>query len=327
MAERLNVLFLRHPVRAEMFTPWGEDVVHLIGDRHNLRIIDYSQPLAPQFEGVDVVIDHGGAAGTREMADIASGKIRLWQILGTGIDHFDLDYWRHKKIPVANTPGQFSAVALGECAMMLTLMLARKYPVTQANLRAGRFYDPLGIELEGLKLALIGFGASAKEFARRARPFGLQIMAIDIRDIGVDEIQDYGLAFTGKPDEIDRILPECDILSLHLHLTSATRHIIDERRLSLLKPTAFIINVARGELVDEAAMEKALVEGRLGGAAVDAYGEEPPDMSRPFFGLPNVIATPHISGVTNGTSRRRAQCCVDNVDRLAQGLDALYRVD
>ena len=82
--KQLNVLFLTHPVRPELFTPWGEDVVAAIGDRHNLRILDRSQPLAPQFAGVDVVIDHGGSAGTRAMLDVA-GSAKLWQVLGTGL--------------------------------------------------------------------------------------------------------------------------------------------------------------------------------------------------------------------------------------------------
>ena len=118
-----------------------------IGDRHTLRILDYDQPIAPQFDGVDVVIDHGGSAGTREMADAAVGTVRLWQVLGTGFDHFDLEYWQSKNLPVANCPGIFSAVALGECAMMFILMLARQYPVTQTNLKQGELYRPFGWSL------------------------------------------------------------------------------------------------------------------------------------------------------------------------------------
>ena len=116
------------------------------------------------------------------MADAAAGQVRLWQILGTGIDHFDMDYWRSKNIPVANCPGVFSATALAECAMMFILMLARRYPVTQANLKAGQMYEPAGLELDGLKLGIVGFGASGMELARRARAFGMRIFAIDIRD-------------------------------------------------------------------------------------------------------------------------------------------------
>ncbi len=327
MPKKLNVLFLPHPLGPSMFKPWGEDVVAAIGDSHNLRILDYSQPLAPQFEGVEVVIDQGGSAGTREMADIAEGNVRLWQILGTGIDHFELDYWRAKKIPVANTPGPFSAVALAECAMMFILMLARRYPVTQANLKAGEMYTPMGLELEGLKLGIVGFGASGKELARRALSFGMRILAIDIRDVGADEVREFGVEFVGKPGDLDEVLAESDVVSLHLHLNDETRHTIDARRLRLMKPSAFLINVARGALVDEVALEAALVEERIGGAGLDAFSQEPPDVTSPIFSLPNVIVTPHISGTTDGTSRRRAQAAAENVGRIAAGLEPLYRVD
>ena len=327
MPKKLTVLFLPHPLGPSMFKPWGEDVVAAIGDSHNLRILDYSQPLAPQFEGVEVVIDQGGSAGTREMADIAAGKVRLWQILGTGIDHFDMDYCRATKIPVANCPGTFSAVALGECAMMFILLLARQYPITQANLKAGQMYMPMGLELEGLKLGIVGFGASGMELARRALPFGMRIFAIDIRDVGADEVRQFGVEFVGKPGDLENVLAESDIVSLHLHLNDETRHTINARRLRLMKPRAFLINVARGALVDEAALEAALVEGQIAGAGLDAFSQEPPDTTSQIFSLPNVIATPHISGTTDGTSRKRAQAAAENVDRVAAGLEPLYRVD
>ena len=208
MPEKLTVLFLPHPLTPLMFKPWGEDVVAAIGSRHNLHILDYDQPIAPWFEEVDVVIDHGGSAGTREMADAAAGKVRLWQILGTGLDHFDMDYWRSKKIPVANCPGPFSAVALAECSMMFILMLARQYPMTQTNLKAGEMYRPTGLELQGLKLGIVGFGASGMELAHRARPFGIRISAIDIRDVGEDEVHEFGLEFVGKPEALDKVLAE-----------------------------------------------------------------------------------------------------------------------
>ena len=327
MPEKVTVLFLPHPLGPSMFKPWGEDVVAAIGDRHNLRILDYSQSIAQQFEGVDVAIDHGGSAGTREMADVAAGKVRLWQILGTGIDHFEMDYWRAKKIPVANCPGPFSATALAECAMMFILMLARQYPMTQANLKAGQMYKPTGLELKELKLCIVGFGASGTELARRALPFGMRILAIDIRDVGDDEVREFGVEFVGKPEDLDKVLAESDIVSLHLHLNDETRHTINAHRLGLMKSTAFLINVARGALVDEAALAKALAEGQIGGAGLDAFSQEPPDLTSRIFSLPNVIATPHVSGNTDGTSRRRAQVAAENVDRIAAGLEPLYRVD
>jgi len=327
VTKRLNVLFLPHPAGPSMFKPWGEDVVSAIGDRHHLRILDYGQPIRSQFEAVDIVIDHGGAAGTREMADAAAGTAQLWQILGTGLDHFDLDYWRSKGIPVANCPGPFSAVALAECAMMFILMLTRRYPVALKNLHNGLLYEPAGIELEGLKLGIVGFGASGKELARRALSFGIRNLAIDIRPISQGEVREYGLEFAGSPADLDRVVAESDFLSLHLHLNKETHHIIDRRRLGLMKPTAFLINVARGALADEAALTEALIAGRIGGAGLDAFSQEPPDLNSPLFRLPNVIATPHTAGVTDGTSRKRARAAAENVDRTAAGLDPLYRVD
>jgi len=139
-------------------------------------------------------------------------------------------------------------------------------------------------------------------------------------------MREYGLSFAGQPDELDRVIAESDILSLHLHLNPETRGLIDARRLALMKPSAFLINVARGALVDEPALVAALLAGRLGGAGVDVYSQEPPDLASPLFHLPNVIATPHIAGMTDGTSRKRARCAADNVDRLAAGLEPLYLV-
>jgi D-3-phosphoglycerate dehydrogenase len=101
---------------------------------------------------------------------------------------------------------------------------------------------------------------------------------------------------------------------------------LDARRLALMKPTAYVINVARGALVDEDALYQALKDGKIAGAGIDVYGKEPPSVNDPIFSLPNVITTPHIAGVTDGTSRKRAQCAADNVDRVAAGLEPLYRV-
>lgn len=327
MSKRLKVLFLPYTKRTSMFKPWGEDVVEAIGDRHDLRIFDEAKPLPPQFEGVDVIIDHGGSVGTREMADAAAAHARLWQILGTGLDHFDMDYWRGKNIPVANCPGPFSAVALAECAMMFILMLTRKYDETQSNLRSQRMYEPVGIELDGLKLGIIGFGASGKELARRAHAFGMRILAIDIREVGDDEVREFGVQFVGKPDSLDKVIGESDVLSLHLHLNSETRHIIDARRLRLMKPSAYLINVARGALADEVALEQALGSGQIAGAGLDAFAHEPPDINSELFSMLNVVTTPHIAGVTDGTSRKRAKAAAENVDRIAAGLEPLYRVD
>ena len=323
MSRRLNVLFLKHPIQA-LEHPWADDVVRAIGDRHHLSIYDSDRPLADQFNAIDVVIDQGGSVGTRDMADAAAGKIRLWQILGQGFDHFDLAYWREKQISVANCPGHLSGVSLAETAMMFILMLARQYQTARANLDTGVLLVPVGTGLEDLKLGIIGFGASGSALAVRARSFGMRVSVIDVRDVGQDEIRQYGLESASGPDDMDRVLADSEFVSVHLN--DETRHIIDDRRLRLMRPTAFLINVARGALVDEEALRKALVEGRLGGAGLDVYAQAPPDISHPVFRMSNVVATPHIAGCTDVASRKRAQAAAKNVDRIAVGLEPLFRI-
>jgi phosphoglycerate dehydrogenase-like enzyme len=257
------------------------------------------------------------------MAD-AAGSVQLWQIVGTGFDHFDLDYWEANGIPVANCPGTYSAVALAECAMMFMLMLARRYGQSREDLLAGQMYQTLGRELEGSRLALVGFGASGRELARLAAPFGMRLSAIDIRDIGQEEVQQFGLEFVGKPADLDHVLGDADFVALHLHLNAETRHVMDARRLKLMKPTAFLINVARGALVDEDALREALLRGEIAGAGLDVFGREPPDPGDPLLRLPNVVATPHVAAATDATLHRRAQCVAQNIDRIAHGLEPLY---
>ena len=165
--------------------------------------------------------------------------------------------------------------------------------------------------------------ASGVELARRSKPFGMRIMAIDVRSIEqalLDEIQS---AFLGSPDDLDRVVAESDYLSLHLHMTPETRHLIDKRRIELLNPAACLTDVARGELLDEAALYEALLQGRLGGAGPDVFAQEPPDPRRAVYALPNVVVTPHTAGVTDGTSLRRAEFAAANLDRYAQGLEPL----
>ena len=320
---RLSVLLL--PLKGH-FEPWCDDVIQAVGAHHELSVFDDTGPLAPQFNSIEVIIDQGGSVGTRAMMDVATDA-RLWQILGTGFDHFDLEYIRGKGIGVANCPGQFSSVALAETAMMFILMLSHRYREGESNFRSGVLYEPMGRELGDLTLGIIGFGASGQELARRAKGFGMRILGIDIRAIEPEILAELQPDLLGMPSDMDTVVAESDFLSLHLHLNAETRHIIDARRLGLMKPSACLINVARGALVDESALYQALIDGTIGGAGLDVFAEEPPDPTLPVFQLPNVVVTPHIAGVTHETSRRRAMCAAQNVDRIAQGLEPLYRID
>lgn len=320
----LRVLFL--PPGPSQKVPWFKDVLDSIGPRHILTVFDPNLDLEPQFSGVEVVVDFGGKLGTHKMADLAAGRVLLWQILGSGFDHFDIAYWNSRSIPVANCPGMLSSSPLADCALMFMLMLARQWNRSEENLQRGDLYNPVGTEMEGKALGLIGFGASARELALKVRPFHMRTLAIDILDISAVDQDRFGLNYAGKPADIDHVVATSDFLSLHLHLNEATYHLIDARRIGLMKSTAFLINVARGALVDEEALLTALRERRIGGAGLDVFASEPITSDNLLLTLDNVVATPHIAGVTEETSKRRAAFAAANVERIAAGLEPLSLV-
>ncbi|MBU6336114.1 MAG: phosphoglycerate dehydrogenase, partial [Chloroflexi bacterium] len=185
----------------------------------------------------------------------------------------------------------------------------------------------LGLELVGKVLGIIGFGASGQELARRAKSFGMRIHAVDVRPIEPAVLAELQPEFLGTPDDVDALLRACDFLSVHLHLTPDTRHFIDARRIALLKPTSYVINVARGALIDEDALYAALEAGQLAGAGLDVFAHEPPDPDLPVYRRSNVVVTPHTAGSTDGTARRRAGVALENLNRIARGEEPLYRVD
>jgi len=323
MAPRIKVLLLASPPPDF----WEIEAMKLIAPRHQVVRFDPQEEPAPQLQGVKAVLDMGGPKDKKPLADMLSGSVKLWQLVSTGFDNFDVDYWRERRIPVANTPGGSSAVSLAECALMLMIMVSRRWPEAQALLRDRVVGRPKGLDLENRRLGLVGFGASAIELARRAKSFSMKISAIDIRSISPEEQEELGVDFVGGPDELDQVIGHSDYLSLHLHLNRETRHTINARRLRLMKPTAYLINVARGALVDQEALYEALIEKQLAGAGLDVFAEEPVDPDSPLLQLPNLVAAPHIAGQTQETAERRAAMAAENLDRVARGLDPIYRID
>lgn len=320
----MKVLFLG---ASNLLHPWYDDVLKVAAGRWPIPLFDRSQPVAPQFEGLEVVIDQGGNHGTHELIDAACEVgVKLWQVLGTGLDHTDVAYILEKGIPLANTPGQFSSIALAEHALFLMLLFAKKFFDSQRSVRNQVLCEPMNEELHGKTLGLLGFGASGRELATRAKAMGMRIMAIDLVPIPPSVQERHGLAFCGEPGELPRLLAESDYLSVHMPLTTATRHMLDRAALSAMKPNAVIINVARGGIIDEVALVEALQAGRIRGAGLDVFPKEPVNPDHPLLRLPIVVATPHVAGVTFGTSYRRAQAVIANVERVAQGLPLLYQV-
>lgn len=324
-ATAARVLYL-HRRRPGDDDPWFAALRDAMDPRHHLIPIDHEQDLLTQFRDVHVVID-AGAIGTPEMA-VAAGAagVRLWQLSSVGVDHLELHHWRDNGIPVAHCPGSTSAVALAEAAVMLMLMLSRRTREASGNLTAGVMGVPMGRELSGQRLGIVGFGASGRALARISWALGLEIWAVNSSSIPAEDAREFHLTRWLRADDLDLLAESVDILSLHLPLTERTRHLIDARRLSLMRPGALLINVSRGALVDEAALLAALDDGSLAGAGLDSFGQEPPPADWALMRHPRVVSTPHIAGVTDGTARRRARAIADNVDRIAAGQPPLHTV-
>ena len=323
MTNRLKVIYLKG---TSDDPAWEREVVAAVGPKHDLRILDRSKPLEPQFADVDAVLDLGGSYGTREMLD-AAPNVRFWQIMGTGMEHFDFDYWSTRPVMISNCPGPMSAIPLAEHAMLLMMLVRRNYPQQLVNLANGLMYQPLGYELVDQTLLCIGFGASARELSKRAKAFGMRVIATDVLEVDDATRHDWGAQAVYSADRLDELIPQADVISLHLHVTPETRHILNARRIAMMKPSAIIVNVARGALVDEDAMILAVREGRIAGAGTDVATEEPPSQGSPLLTTPGIVVTPHTAGVTDGTSRRRAEGSAENLDLIAAGREPLYRVD
>jgi phosphoglycerate dehydrogenase-like enzyme len=311
---------------ADLVHPWFDDFREAIAGQHEIHLVDKSMPLSPQFAGAQVVVDQGGW-GTREMIDAAvSSGVKLWQVIGTGLNHLDVEYILKVGIPLANTPGIFSGIALAEHVIFLMLCFAKNLRLSNENIRAGNFYHPMNDELCGKTLGLIGFGGSARELAKRASAMGMRVLAIDVASVPDDVIKPFNLDFFGGTSDLDRLLTEADYLSIHIPLTAKTNGLINRESFRKMKPTAILINVARGEIIDEPSLIDALQSGRISGAGLDVFTEEPLNPNHPLLRMNNVIATPHLAGGTRGTSRRRGKAAADNVFRVAEGLPPLYVV-
>lgn len=308
-----------------------------------MPIVFLPEPIAPS--GVSLLLQScaciapwsaGGAAllraGQADTADLARAEaivVRLFRVdaaaldampllrviakHGVGLDNVDLDEARRRRIPVVCTPDAASQ-AVAEHAVALLLALARRLGEAQAAARQGRFHERThleGFELSGRTLGIIGLGRIGRRVARiAAGGFGMRVLAYD----------PYAAA-DGVPAELvpalDDLLAAADAVTLHVPLTPQTRGLIDAARLRQMRPGALLVNTARGAVIDEDALVQALTGGRLGGAALDVFAEEPLPADHPLCRAPNTVLTPHVAGTTasalDRTARMAAQAVLDEL--------------
>jgi phosphoglycerate dehydrogenase-like enzyme len=274
--------------------------------------------------GVDAVVPFMSQI---DAALMDAGRFRLIQQFGTGLEGVDLDAARARGIWVANAPASATgnAESVAEHAILLILAVLRQLPRAQANVREEILGAPIGRALQGLTVCLLGLGGIAGALAARLHPFGVRLIGITRRPDPARSAA-LGLSACYALEDREAALHASDILVVCIPVTSETRGIVDARALSALPTGACVINVARGPLVDHHALCAALASGHLGGAGLDVYWREPVPPDDPLFALPNVVATPHIAGVTDRSYAGNADVVAMNIERLRRGEPPAHRV-
>lgn len=242
---------------------------------------------------------HGYIAGLDTVdrnALSAADRLKVIARYGAGVDRVDLEAARERGIVVTNTPSA-NAVSVAELTIGLMIALARSIPAADSATRQGQWPRLSAVSLEGKVVGLLGLGAIGRQVARRLQGFDCQIVAHDpLAD--TEFARDHGVRLAPAED----VVAQADFLSLHVPVLPSTRGMVNAEFLRRMKSGAFLINTARGELIDEDALASALRSGRLRGAALDAFASEPPDASNPLLNLPNAIVTPHTGAHTDGAT-------------------------
>jgi glyoxylate reductase len=247
----------------------------------------------------------------------AAPKLRVLSTTSVGYDPFDIPEATRRGVVVCNTPGVLSA-AVANLTMSLIFALALKLFENEAFVRSGGWArrDPLpslGMDIQGKTLGVIGFGRIGQEVTRRMQALGMRTLWYDVF------AQPHPSAPQSEYRSLEALLAESDFVSLHTNLDSSSRHLIGAAQLALMKPTAFLINTARGPLVDQEALTQALKTGQIAGAALDVLESEPPDPEDPIVRLPNVICFPHMGTATVETRRAMRELAVQNLLAVLAG--------
>jgi len=220
-------------------------------------------------------------------------KLKLVARPGTGLDNVDVEFAKSKGITVVNSPESL-VEAVAEHVVLLMLALSRKLPAADASMKAHRWEKSSfeGRELRGKVLGIVGLGRIGKRIAEIARVMQMSVLFYDVITIPPEVVS----SLQARVVTLDDLFQTSDYVTLHVPMTPDTAHMVSQKRLSEMKPSAYLINTSRGGVIDEAALVAALKEGKLAGAALDVFETEPP--SGPILEAPNAILTPHIGGQT-----------------------------
>jgi glyoxylate reductase len=252
-------------------------------------------------------------------------RLKVISNFGVGVDHIDLAAARQRGIPVGNTPGVLDG-ATADQTFALLMAAARNLVVGDRYARSAAFthYDPrmlIGHEIHGATIGIVGMGGIGRQVARRARGFDMTVLYHNRRRNTEAEAA-LGATYATLPE----LLRRADFVTLNVPLTPETRGLIGRDELAQMKPTAFLINAARGGVVDHQALTEALAHGRIAGAALDVTEPEPLPRDHPLLALDNVIIAPHLGSATRQTRQRMAELSIDNLVAGLRGQDLPSRI-
>lgn len=280
---------------------------------YKINYLDPNKPLPEQVKEIDVIVPAVSRI-TREVIE-AAPKLKLIHQFGVGLDTVDIPAATAKKVYVTNVPDT-SDVSQAEFAIMLMLILAKKFFQSRALMNQGIFFLPIGSELKGKTLGLIGYGRSARQLAPRAKAFGMKVIAVEKFYEGVS---DPNLDFIGGVDKLEYLLNNSDFVSIHVPGEKETEGMIDKSRLAQMKKTAFLINVARASIIVKADLINALKAETIAGAGLDVFWKEPEDPKDEIFSLGNVVATPHVATATRECRVKTGIRVAENIKLVAAG--------
>ena len=294
-----------------------EDLRAQFDVRYDPGLVDELPALRQALAGAQALIVRNRTQVRAELLEHAPG-LRVVGRLGVGLDNIDMDLCARRGIRVIPALGA-NAQAVAEYVIASAMLLLRGAYASSAQVADGAWPRPAlseGREIGGKTLGLLGFGDIGRRTARLAQALGMQVLAHD--PVLAADSPVWRETGVGRR-ELDELLQECDVLSLHVPLTPATRGLLDAQRLARMREGAVLINSARGGVVDETALADALRAGRLGGAALDVFEREPLPAGSVLAGVPNLLLTPHIAGLTRESNLRVSSLIAEQVGAFLRG--------
>ncbi len=314
-----------HDVSVVVTSRLPEPVERTLARDYRAQLYTRDEPMPPDelreaLRGHDVVLCTLTDRLDRAALDAGAGRVRLLANFGAGTNHIDLDAARERGIRVTNTPGVLTEDT-ADLTMLLILAAARRAREGEAELRDRRWrgWRPthlLGTRVTGATLGIVGFGRIGQAVARRAwAGFGMTVRYHGRRRASAEAEAPSNATFV---PELEQLLRACDVVSLHCPATPDTYHLIGAHELRCMRPDAFLVNTARGDVVDEGALVSALQDGTIAGAGLDVFEREP-EVPEALLALPNVFALPHLGSATHASRVAMGECALRNIAAFLRG--------